>query len=108
MHIHILGICGTFMGGIALLARAAGHTVSGQDAGVYPPMSEQLAAAGIDLTEGYAPAGIPAHTDRVVIVWSVVVTVHILRHALGVNQGIALLFALGYTFLAYSVMGLVV
>ena len=67
MHIHILGICGTFMGGIALLARAAGHTVSGQDAGVYPPMSEQLAAAGIDLTEGYAPAGIPAHTDMVVI-----------------------------------------
>ncbi len=67
MHIHILGICGTFMGGIALLARAAGHTVSGQDAGVYPPMSEQLAAAGIDLTEGYDPAGIPAHTDVVVI-----------------------------------------
>jgi len=67
MHIHILGICGTFMGGIALLARAAGHTVSGQDAGVYPPMSEQLAAAGIALTEGYDPAGIPAHTDRVVI-----------------------------------------
>ncbi|WP_127475705.1 UDP-N-acetylmuramate:L-alanyl-gamma-D-glutamyl-meso-diaminopimelate ligase [Sulfurivermis fontis] len=67
MHIHILGICGTFMGGIALLARAAGHTVSGQDAGVYPPMSEQLAAAGIALTEGYAPEGIPAHTDMVVI-----------------------------------------
>ncbi|MEW6646428.1 MAG: UDP-N-acetylmuramate:L-alanyl-gamma-D-glutamyl-meso-diaminopimelate ligase [Pseudomonadota bacterium] len=67
MHIHILGICGTFMGGIALLARAAGHTVSGQDAGVYPPMSEQLAAAGIALTEGYAPEGIPAHTDVVVI-----------------------------------------
>jgi len=67
MHIHILGICGTFMGGIALLARAAGHTVSGQDAGVYPPMSEQLAAAGIALTEGYAPAGIPVDTDMVVI-----------------------------------------
>jgi len=47
MHIHILGICGTFMAGVALLARAAGHTVSGCDAGVYPPMSTQLAEAGI-------------------------------------------------------------
>lgn len=67
MHIHILGICGTFMGGIAQLARAAGHDVSGQDAGVYPPMSDQLAAAGIALTEGWDPAGIPAATDMVVI-----------------------------------------
>ncbi|MFA5627741.1 MAG: UDP-N-acetylmuramate:L-alanyl-gamma-D-glutamyl-meso-diaminopimelate ligase [Thiohalomonadaceae bacterium] len=67
MHIHILGICGTFMGGIAQLARAAGHTVSGQDAGVYPPMSELLTAAGIDLTEGYAPEDIPAATGMVVI-----------------------------------------
>ncbi|MDR2112589.1 MAG: UDP-N-acetylmuramate:L-alanyl-gamma-D-glutamyl-meso-diaminopimelate ligase [Candidatus Accumulibacter sp.] len=55
MHIHILGICGTFMGGIAQLARAAGHRVSGCDAGVYPPMSAQLEKAGIDLIEGYAP-----------------------------------------------------
>jgi UDP-N-acetylmuramate: L-alanyl-gamma-D-glutamyl-meso-diaminopimelate ligase len=53
MHIHILGICGTFMGGIALLARAAGHRVTGCDANVYPPMSTQLEAAGIRLTEGY-------------------------------------------------------
>ncbi|MBL8489736.1 MAG: UDP-N-acetylmuramate:L-alanyl-gamma-D-glutamyl-meso-diaminopimelate ligase [Rhodocyclaceae bacterium] len=53
MHIHILGICGTFMGGIALLARAAGHRVTGCDANVYPPMSMQLAAQGIDLMEGY-------------------------------------------------------
>ncbi len=53
MHIHILGICGTFMGGIALLARAAGHRVTGCDANVYPPMSTQLAAQGIDLMEGY-------------------------------------------------------
>ncbi len=67
MHIHILGICGTFMGGIALLARALGHTVSGQDANVYPPMSDQLAAAGIALGEGYGADGIPAHTDVVVI-----------------------------------------
>jgi UDP-N-acetylmuramate: L-alanyl-gamma-D-glutamyl-meso-diaminopimelate ligase len=53
MHIHILGICGTFMGGIALLARAAGHRVSGCDANVYPPMSTQLETAGIDLIQGY-------------------------------------------------------
>ena len=53
MHIHILGICGTFMGGIAQLARAAGHRVTGCDAGVYPPMSTQLEAAGIELVEGY-------------------------------------------------------
>jgi len=53
MHIHILGICGTFMGGIALLARAAGHKVTGCDANVYPPMSTQLAASGIGLIESY-------------------------------------------------------
>ena len=53
MHIHILGICGTFMGGIALLARSAGHTVTGCDANVYPPMSSQLEEQGIALTEGY-------------------------------------------------------
>ena len=53
MHIHILGICGTFMGGIAAIARAAGHTVTGCDANVYPPMSDQLRALGIDLIEGF-------------------------------------------------------
>ncbi|BBO19590.1 MAG: UDP-N-acetylmuramate--L-alanyl-gamma-D-glutamyl-meso-2,6-diaminoheptandioate ligase [Rhodocyclaceae bacterium] len=53
MHIHILGICGTFMGGIALLARASGHRVTGCDANVYPPMSSQLEAQGIELIEGY-------------------------------------------------------
>ena len=53
MHIHILGICGTFMGGLAALARAAGHRVTGCDAGVYPPMSEQLRSLGIDLIEGF-------------------------------------------------------
>ncbi|MBE7940533.1 MULTISPECIES: UDP-N-acetylmuramate:L-alanyl-gamma-D-glutamyl-meso-diaminopimelate ligase [Ramlibacter] len=53
MHIHILGICGTFMGGVAALAREAGHRVTGCDAGVYPPMSDQLRALGIDLVEGY-------------------------------------------------------
>lgn len=53
MHLHILGICGTFMGGLALIARAAGHTVTGCDSNVYPPMSTQLTASGIELTESY-------------------------------------------------------
>jgi len=53
MHIHILGICGTFMGGVAALAREAGHKVTGCDTGVYPPMSDQLRALGIDLIEGF-------------------------------------------------------
>ncbi len=53
MHIHILGICGTFMGGLAALAREAGHRVTGCDANVYPPMSDQLRALGIELIEGY-------------------------------------------------------
>src|SRR5450759_1569003 len=53
MHIHILGICGTFMGGIAAIAKAAGHRVTGCDANVYPPMSTQLEAQGIALIEGY-------------------------------------------------------
>ena len=53
MHIHILGICGTFMGGLAALAREAGHQVTGCDTGVYPPMSDQLRALDIDLVEGY-------------------------------------------------------
>jgi UDP-N-acetylmuramate: L-alanyl-gamma-D-glutamyl-meso-diaminopimelate ligase len=53
VHLHILGICGTFMGGIAALAKQAGHRVTGCDANVYPPMSEQLAALGVELIEGY-------------------------------------------------------
>ena len=53
MHIHILGVCGSFMGGIAAIARTAGHTVTGCDANVYPPMSTQLESLGIALTQGY-------------------------------------------------------
>ena len=53
MHLHILGICGTFMGGLAAIAKQAGHRVTGCDANVYPPMSEQLSALGIELIEGY-------------------------------------------------------
>ncbi|MCC6197778.1 MAG: UDP-N-acetylmuramate:L-alanyl-gamma-D-glutamyl-meso-diaminopimelate ligase [Burkholderiales bacterium] len=56
MHLHILGICGTFMGGLAAIAKAAGHVVTGCDANVYPPMSTQLRALGIDLTEGWDAA----------------------------------------------------
>jgi UDP-N-acetylmuramate: L-alanyl-gamma-D-glutamyl-meso-diaminopimelate ligase len=67
MHVHILGICGTFMGGIALLARALGHQVTGSDANVYPPMSDQLAAAGIPLSEGWAPGALDPAPDCVVI-----------------------------------------
>lgn len=67
MHIHILGICGTFMGGLALLAREQGYEVSGSDAGVYPPMSTQLAAAGIVLHEGYDPAPLDPAPDLVVV-----------------------------------------
>ena len=52
MHIHILGICGTFMGGIAQIAREAGHQVTGCDKNVYPPMSDALRANGITITEG--------------------------------------------------------
>ncbi|NLF55789.1 MAG: UDP-N-acetylmuramate:L-alanyl-gamma-D-glutamyl-meso-diaminopimelate ligase, partial [Thauera phenolivorans] len=67
MHIHILGICGTFMGGVALLARAAGHTVTGCDANVYPPMSSQLEEQGIALTEGYDPAQVALAPDLFVV-----------------------------------------
>ncbi|MDF1484782.1 UDP-N-acetylmuramate:L-alanyl-gamma-D-glutamyl-meso-diaminopimelate ligase [Ramlibacter sp. H39-3-26] len=71
MHIHILGICGTFMGGLAALAREAGHTVTGCDAGVYPPMSDQLRALGIDLVSGYG-AGQMAFKPDLFIVGNVV------------------------------------
>lgn len=67
MHIHILGICGTFMGGIALIARAAGHKVTGCDANVYPPMSTQLQSEGIELVEGYAADQIALSADLWVV-----------------------------------------
>jgi UDP-N-acetylmuramate: L-alanyl-gamma-D-glutamyl-meso-diaminopimelate ligase len=67
MHIHILGICGTFMGGVALLARELGMTVSGSDANVYPPMSNQLEAAGITLQEGYLAQHLQPAPDLVVM-----------------------------------------
>ena len=67
MHVHILGICGTFMGGIAAIARAAGHKVTGSDRNVYPPMSTQLAALGIELVEGFEAAQLTPAPDVVVV-----------------------------------------
>ena len=67
MHIHILGICGTFMGGIAAIAREAGHRVTGCDANVYPPMSDQLRALGIELIEGYGAEQMALNPDMFVI-----------------------------------------
>ncbi len=67
MHLHILGICGTFMGGLAAIARAAGHTVTGCDANVYPPMSDQLRALGIELIEGWDASQIDRNPDMFVV-----------------------------------------
>ncbi|WP_280154509.1 UDP-N-acetylmuramate:L-alanyl-gamma-D-glutamyl-meso-diaminopimelate ligase [Piscinibacter sp. XHJ-5] len=67
MHIHILGVCGTFMGGLAALAREAGHKVTGCDANVYPPMSDQLRALGIELIEGYGADQLALKPDLFVV-----------------------------------------
>ncbi|HLV28400.1 MAG TPA: UDP-N-acetylmuramate:L-alanyl-gamma-D-glutamyl-meso-diaminopimelate ligase [Burkholderiaceae bacterium] len=67
MHLHIIGICGTFMGGLALIARAAGHTVTGCDAGVYPPMSTQLEEQGIQLIEGFDADQLALRPDLFVV-----------------------------------------
>mgnify|MGYP003365081871 CR=1 FL=1 len=67
MRIHILGICGTFMGGLAMLARAQGHQVTGSDDNVYPPMSTLLENQGIELIQGYSPDQLEPHPDLVII-----------------------------------------
>src|ERR1700704_5086247 len=67
MHLHILGIGGTFMGGIAAIARAAGHRVTGSDRNVYPPMSTPLAALGIDVVPGFDAAQLEPVPDIVVV-----------------------------------------
>jgi UDP-N-acetylmuramate: L-alanyl-gamma-D-glutamyl-meso-diaminopimelate ligase len=67
MHLHFLGICGTFMGSLALLAKAQGHRVTGSDANVYPPMSTQLQQQGIELIEGYDPAQLEPAPDLVIV-----------------------------------------
>jgi UDP-N-acetylmuramate: L-alanyl-gamma-D-glutamyl-meso-diaminopimelate ligase len=91
MRIHVLGICGTFMGGIALLAKQSGHEVSGSDMNVYPPMSTQLAAQGIKLMNGYDPAHLDPAIDCV-IVGNVIsrgnpVMEHILEHNIPYSSG---------------------
>lgn len=67
MHVHIMGICGTFMGGIAILARQLGHDVTDSDQNVYPPMSTQLESHGISLMSGYSPANLEKRPDLVVV-----------------------------------------
>lgn len=67
LHIHVLGICGTFMGGLAVLAQQLGHRVSGSDQNVYPPMSTQLQSQGIHLLEGYRPENLEPAPDLVVV-----------------------------------------
>jgi UDP-N-acetylmuramate: L-alanyl-gamma-D-glutamyl-meso-diaminopimelate ligase len=67
MHVHILGVCGTFMGGIAAIARAAGHRVTGSDRNVYPPMSTQLESLGIEVMEGFDAAQLEYRPDVVVV-----------------------------------------
>ncbi len=67
MHIHILGICGTFMGSLAILAKELGHRVTGSDANVYPPMSTQLEQQGIELTQGFDPAQLEPAPDMVIV-----------------------------------------
>ncbi len=67
MHVHILGICGTFMGGVAALASASGHRVTGSDENVYPPMSDQLSALGIELTVGFDAQQLQPKADAVVV-----------------------------------------
>jgi len=67
MHLHILGICGTFMGSLAILAKELGHRVSGSDANVYPPMSTQLEAQGIQLMEGFSPSHLDPEPDLVIV-----------------------------------------
>jgi len=67
MHVHILGICGTFMGGIAAIAKAAGHKVTGSDRNVYPPMSTQLRALGIELVEGFEAEQLDLAPDVVLV-----------------------------------------
>src|SRR5215467_10145031 len=67
MHVHILGICGTFMGGIAAIARAAGHRVTGSDRNVYPPMSTQLEALGIEVVSGFEASQLSPAPDVVIV-----------------------------------------
>ena len=72
MHLYFMGICGTAMGNAALLFRATGHTVSGSDTGVYPPMSDMLRDAGVTILEGWDADRLAALKPDVVVVGNVV------------------------------------
>lgn len=91
MKLHILGICGTFMGGVAALARELGHAVDGSDQNVYPPMSTQLEQLGIGLNSGYSPAHLAADTDVVVVGNALsrgnAAVEHVLDHGLAYTSG---------------------
>jgi len=100
MHIHILGICGTFMGGLAALAREAGHRVTGCDANVYPPMSDQLRALGIDLIEGFDATQLSLQPD-VYVIGNVVKRGNALMEAI-LNEGAA--YTSGPQWLAENVL----
>ena len=100
MKIHILGICGTFMGGLAQIARALGHEVSGSDVNVYPPMSDQLVQAGIELLEGYDPAHLDPPPDQVIIGNALSRGNPVVEHVL--NQGLA--YTSGPQWLAENVL----
>lgn len=67
MHIHILGICGTFMGSLAIIAKQLGHEVSGSDVDVYPPMSTQLEMAGIEVNAGYSADHLYPMPDQIIV-----------------------------------------
>ena len=103
MHLHILGICGTFMGGIAAIAQRAGHTVTGCDANVYPPMSTQLEALGITLTQGFDASQLdgPARTADVFVIGNVVSRGNPLLEAI-LDRGLA--YTSGPQWLAESVL----
>jgi len=101
MHLHVLGIAGTFMAGLAMLAREAGHRVSGSDAAIYPPMSTQLSEAGLAVTEGYDPAQLSPPPD-------VVVVGNVMRRGLPVVEALldqALPYTSGPQWLAEQVLG---
>ncbi|MGH6622476.1 MAG: UDP-N-acetylmuramate:L-alanyl-gamma-D-glutamyl-meso-diaminopimelate ligase [Burkholderiaceae bacterium] len=100
MHLHILGICGTFMGGLAQIAQASGHRVSGCDANVYPPMSDQLKAAGVELVEGFGAEQL-ALTPDLWVIGNVVTRGNPLMEAI-VEQGAA--FQSGPQWLAEQVL----
>ncbi len=100
MHLHILGICGTFMGSLALLARELGHTVTGSDQNVYPPMSTQLEAAGIELMQGYSASHLQPHPDLVIVGNAMKRGIDAVEYML--NQGLA--YTSGPQFLADHVL----